>query len=90
MQLDLLDVEEQGKEHVRLVDLRVEVAITEPRPRFNGAYSDVWIGRSGNKNVRQHHAQFSEHNADASIQVAVKIIKHLRCKSLESMQRVRC
>jgi hypothetical protein len=67
MQLDFLDVEEQGNEHVGPVDLRVEVVITEPRPRFNGAYSDVYIGQLHDKNVRQYHPQFNEHNADVSI-----------------------
>jgi hypothetical protein len=33
-------------------DIPIEVTITEPRPRFSGACSDVYIGRFNDKIVR--------------------------------------
>jgi hypothetical protein len=79
---------EQGKEHAGLEDLRVEVTVTELRPRFNGGYSDVHVGRLHDEKVGQNHAQLKEHDADVTVQVAVKIIKPIGRKSLETMQRV--
>jgi hypothetical protein len=66
-----------------------EVFITDQRPKFTGSYSDIYIGRFRNNAVRPQNAQVDKHEANASYQVAVKIIKLVRPKSLKAMQRIR-
>jgi hypothetical protein len=51
-----LNATKQGKEHTDLVDVPIEVTVTELRPKFCGSYSDVYIGRFGDKIVRLHGA----------------------------------
>jgi hypothetical protein len=53
----LLNAMKRSKWHIELADFAtIDVTITESRPRFSGGYSDVYIGRFGDKIVRLHDA----------------------------------
>jgi hypothetical protein len=78
-----------ASEHTGPVDIPIEVSLTdEPTAKFTGNYSDVYIGRFRNEKVRPPDLALNKHEIDACLQVAVKIIKHIRGISLETMQRV--
>ena len=47
------------------MDVPIEVIVTEPTPRFCGGYSDVYIGRFGDKIVRLPML-LEEHKANAN------------------------
>ena len=75
-------------EHAELHNITVEVTLIEPWARFNGVYSDVYIGQFRGERVRLSNAPANEHEANVSLQVAVKVIRRIRHKPLETMQRV--
>ena len=58
---------EDNGEYAMSVDISTEVTITDPRPRFTGTYSDVYIGQFRNQTVHQQNADVHEHEADASL-----------------------
>lgn len=41
---------------LRSIDLSLMITMTEPRPRYTGAYSDVYIGKCSEKTVCEQMA----------------------------------